>query len=242
MKATIVRQLRVSEERVVPSCVPMTLALAMAAICATSIAEQTPPPGTHEVRLSRSEIDKTLLELEPHAREFPVHFASAEERADMQVKLVQLLKFLDAGVKEYPEDPDILLRDAVGNGFGHNMGCPDCGEKAIAAYDRLLKLQPDSAEANWRYGAFLAQTSKREQSIAYLQKAASLGVSDAHYTAAMVFLGLNDQGHAKLELREYLKANPKDQQARELLSDIEHGNIHMHIHDGPPPGDPLTRP
>jgi hypothetical protein len=118
--------------------------------CSTSIAgpARQEPAGTHEVSLSRSEIDKTLFELEPHAREFPVHFALAQERADMQVKLMQLLKFLDAGVKEYPDDPDILLRDAVGNGFGHNMGCPDCGEKAIAAYERLLKLQPDSAEAN----------------------------------------------------------------------------------------------
>jgi len=218
--------------------------LAMATMCSTSIAgpAEPAPPGTHEVSLSRSEIDKALFELEPHAREFPVHFASAQERADMQVKLMQLLKFLDAGVKEYPDDPDILLRDAVGNGFGHNMGCPDCGEKAIAAYERLLKLQPDSAEANWRYGAFLAQTLKHEQSITYLQKAASLGVSDAHYTAAMVFLGLNDQEHAKLELREYVKANPKNKEAKGLLSDIEHGNLHIHIHDGPPPQDPLARP
>jgi tetratricopeptide (TPR) repeat protein len=216
--------------------------LALMVMCATSVAEQAPPPGTQEVSLSRSEIDKTLFDLEPHAREFPVHFASAQERADMQVKLMQLLKFLDAGVKEYPDDPDILLRDAVGNGFGHNMGCPDCGEKAIAAYERLLKLQPDSAEANWRYGAFLAQTLKHEQSITYLQKAASLGVVDAHYTAAMVFIGLDDQANAKLELRQYVKANPKDKAAKGLLADMEHGNLHIHIHDGPPPVDPLARP
>jgi hypothetical protein len=51
----------------------------------------------------------------------------------------------------------------------------------------------------------------------------------------MVFLGLNDQGHAKTELREYVNANPKDKDAKKLLADMEHGNLHIHMHDGPPP-------
>jgi len=44
-----------------------------------------------------------------------------------------------------------------------------------------LKLQPDSSEANWRYGGFLAQTAQHERAIPYLQKAASLGVVDARW-------------------------------------------------------------
>lgn len=88
----------------------------------------------------------------------------------------------------------------------------------------------------------MAQTLKHEQSITYLQKAASLGVSDAHYTAAMVFLGLNDQDHAKLELREYVKANPKDKKAKGLLTDMERGNLHIHIHEGPPAQEAVARP
>jgi Tfp pilus assembly protein PilF len=103
-------------------------------------------------------------------------------------------------------------------------------------------LQPDSAEANWRYGAFLTQTTQHERSIPYLQKAASLGVVDAHYTAAMVFISLNDQANAKIELKMYVKANPKDKTAKGLLADIEHGELHIHIHDGPPPADATARP
>jgi tetratricopeptide (TPR) repeat protein len=139
------------------------------------------------------------------------------------------------GVKEYPDNADLILRDAVANGFGHNMGCRDCGEKAIAAFEQVLKLQPDSAEANWRFGGFLAQTTQHEKAIPYLQKAASLGVVDAYYTVAMVFLGLNDQDHAKLELKEYVKANPKDKAAKGLLRDMERGDLHIHVHAGPPP-------
>jgi tetratricopeptide (TPR) repeat protein len=209
--------------------------LAMVTMCYTSIAEPEPPAGTHEVSIRQSEIDKTLQEIEPHAREFPVRFASAQQRRDMEAELMRLLVFLDAGAKEYPDNTDLLLRDAVANGFGHNMGCPDCGEKAIASFEQVLKLQPDSPEANWRYGAFLAQTTQHEKSIPYLQKAANLGVLDAHYTAAMVYISLNDQDHAKIELRQYVKANPKDKAAKGLLADMEHGNLHIHLHDGPPP-------
>jgi tetratricopeptide (TPR) repeat protein len=220
----------------------VVVVLALTVMCAASIAEQTGPAGTHEVSISQSEIDKTLIELEPHAREFPVRFDSTQQRSDMQARLVRLLVFLDAGVQEYPDNADLILRDAVANEFGHNMGCPDCAEKAIAAFEQVLKLQPDSPEANWRFGGFLAQTTQHEKAIPYLQKAAGLGVVDAHYTAAMVFLGLNDQDHAKLELREYVKANPKDKAAKGLLADIEHGNLHIHVHEGPPPVGPLVRP
>jgi tetratricopeptide (TPR) repeat protein len=218
------------------------VALTMAALCSTSIAQAEAQPGTHEVSMKQSEIDGVLQEIEPHAREFPVRFASARQRSDMQDKLIKLLVFLDGVVKENPDNPDALLRDAVANGFGHNMGCPDCGDKAIAAYDTLLKLQPDSAEANWRYGAFLAQTAQHAKSIPYLRKAASLGVVDAHYTAAMVFIGLNDQAHAKIELEAYVKANPKDKKAKGLLKDIEHGDLHIQVHEGPPPVDPAVKP
>ena len=152
----------------------------------------------------------------------------------MQAQLLKLLIFLDAAAKESPDNPDLLLRDAVANGFGHNMGCPDCGEKAIAAFDRLIQLRPDNPQVNWRYGAFLAQTTQHERAIPYLQKAAGLGVADAHYTAAMVFVSLSDQPQAILEFKEYLKANPKDKQAKKLLADLEHGDLRIHVHDGPP--------
>jgi tetratricopeptide (TPR) repeat protein len=211
------------------------VAFAMVTVCSTSMAEPPTPAGSHEVSLRRSEIDQAIAEIAPHAEQLPLHFASTQERLEVEAKLKELLLALDAGVLEYPDEADLLLRDAVGNGFGHNMGCPDCGEKAIAAYERLLKLQPESKMGNWRYGAFLAQTAEREKSIPYLQKAASLGVVDAHYTAAMVFISLNDQSRAKLELRQYVKANPKDKAAKGLLADVEHGDLHIHIHDGPPP-------
>jgi tetratricopeptide (TPR) repeat protein len=169
--------------------------------------------------MTRSEVDQTLADIGPHAEQQPLHFASNQE---------------DAAVLESPDEVELLLRDAIGNSFGHNMGCPDCGDKAIKAYQRLLQLQPEKAFANWRYGAFLAQTAQQAKSIPYLQKAENLGIVDAHYTAAMVYISSNDQDRAKFELRQYVQANPKDKKAKGLLADMEHGNLHIQVHDGPP--------
>jgi hypothetical protein len=113
-------------------------AVAFMVMCSPSIAQETAPPaGTHEVTMRQSEIDKTLQEIEPHAREYPVHFASDQQRTTMQAQLMQILMFLDHGIKEYPDNTDLLLRDAVANGLGttwvvgtvvkrrlqHTMGC-----------------------------------------------------------------------------------------------------------------------
>jgi len=127
--------------------------------------------------MTRSEVDQTLADIGPHAEQLPLHFASNQE---------------DAAVLESPDEVELLLRDAIGNSFGHNMGCPDCGDKAIKAYQRLLQLQPEKAFANWRYD------------------------------------------RAKFELRQYVQANPKDKKAKGLLADMEHGNLHIQVHDGPP--------
>ena len=208
--------------------------LAFVAMCSTSIA--------HEVTMKRTEVDHTLADIAPHAEQLPLHFASSQERMEIQTKLQKLLYFLDAAVLENPDETDLLLRDAIGNGFGHNMGCPDCGDKAIKAYERLLQLQPENAFGNWRYGAFLAQTAQQEKSIPYLQKAQKLGIVEAHYTAAIVYISLNDLDRAKFELRQYVQANPKDKRAKGFLADMEHGNLHIHVHDGPPPPDAAPAP
>jgi len=110
--------------------------------------------------------------------------------------------------------------------MGHNLDFPGCPDKAISAFEALLKLQPDSKSGNFYYGAFLAGTDTlRLKSIPYLEKAASLGVSDAHYTEAFVYLSLQDRVHALAELDKYLRDNPTDESAAALRRDLEHGDV-----------------
>jgi hypothetical protein len=70
----------------------------------------------------------------------------------------------------------------------------------------------------------------------------SKGLRGAHYTAAIVFVSLKDQPHAEIELKQYVKANSKDKAAKGLVADMEHGDLHIHLHDGPPPQGVVARP
>jgi hypothetical protein len=119
--------------------------LALLTMCSTSIA--------HEVTMKRAEVDQTLAAIAPHAEQLPLHFASRQERLEIQGKLLKLLYFLDAALRENPDETELLLRDAIGNGFGHNMGCPDCGDKAIRAYEP----SPSFDSMRWR----IPKTRKR---------------------------------------------------------------------------------
>jgi len=179
-----------------------------------------------EVTMSRSEVDQLLSEMAPHAQQLPLRFSSDSERIEVEKKLRRLLVFLDAATVQYPGEPELLLRDGIANSMGHNLDFPGCPDKAISAFEALLKLQPDSKSGNFYYGAFLAGTDTlRLKSIPYLEKAASLGVSDAHYTEAFVYLSLQDRVHALAELDKYLRDNPTDESAAALRRDLEHGDV-----------------
>jgi tetratricopeptide (TPR) repeat protein len=179
-----------------------------------------------EVTMSRSDVDRLLSEIAPHAQQLPLRFSSDSERIEEEKKLRRLLVFLDAATAQYPGEPELLLRAGIANSMGHNLDFPGCSDKAISAFEALLKLQPDSKSGNFYYGAFLAGTDTlRLKSIPYLEKAVSLGVSDAHYTEAFVYLSQQDKVHALAELSKYLSDNPADESAAALRRNLEHGDV-----------------
>src|SRR5579864_1297409 len=98
------------------------------------------PCWAAEVTMSRSDVDRVLSEIAPHAQQYPLHFSSDSERVEVEKKLRRLLAFLDAATAQYPGEPELLLRDGIANSMGHNLDFPGCSDKAISAFEALLKL------------------------------------------------------------------------------------------------------
>lgn len=196
-----------------------------------------------EVSLSLDSIDATLAEVAPHAKNFPPEFSSVAERKRVESDLRDLLVLLDAAVVQYPDEPELLFRDGFANAMGHNLDFEGCAEKYSAAFDRLLRLKPEDKKANFYYGAFLSATAtRRKDSIRYLEKAVSLGVTDAHYTLASVYISFGDQTNALRHFKEYSKLHPDDTGVRKWISDIEGGEIRIVQKEGTPPGfDEMTK-
>ncbi|MEX8505740.1 tetratricopeptide repeat protein [Leptothrix ochracea] len=170
-----------------------------------------------------------MSELAPHARQYPPNFESVSQREELVGKLKLLIRLLNAASAQYPDDQGILFRKAFANSMGHNVDLPGCASEAIKSYELLLARTPDDKSANFYYGAFLSSTTNFRQSVPYLKKAISLGVEDAHYTLAFVYLKQNDPQSALPEFQEYLKVDPTNQTAKKMVNDIENGTLKIKI-------------
>ncbi|QYM78721.1 hypothetical protein K0B96_15675 [Horticoccus luteus] len=194
-----------------------------------------------EVSLSLKSIDSTLSVIAPHAQDFPPSFSSVAERRQIEAQLRELLVMLDAAVAQYPDNPELLFRDGFANAMGHNLDFEGCAQKYFKAFDRLLELKPNDSRANFYYGAFLSATAARQKdSIAYLEKALALGVTDAHYTLAFVYLSQGDKAKALSHLREYAKLHPDEPAIVQKISEIENARIEIR-HEPPPNYDEMLK-
>lgn len=195
------------------------------------------------VQLSLPEIANRIGVIVPHAIRYPPTFSSTDERSSVEHDLRLLLVELDAAMAQYPDNPDILFYGAIANGMGHNMDFPGCDVRAIAAYEHLLQLEPESKRANLYFGGFLAGTAQFPKSVPYLKKAVELGVTEAHYMLGYVYVQEGNFGSALPEFAAYLETHPNDTAAKNMVANIQNGSLRVQKRimspDDPKP-DPLS--
>jgi tetratricopeptide (TPR) repeat protein len=113
--------------------------------------------------------------------------------------------------------------------MGHNLDYPGCADKAMAAFDRLLAVDPNNRRALYEYGGFLSGTTLMDKAIPYLDRAIRLGEERAHYTLAFVYIKKGDPQRALPEFEAYLKADPEDATAKKFVADIRSGKASVHV-------------
>jgi len=176
-----------------------------------------------------SDLTAALNEIAPHARSYPPKFSSPEERVQTEKHLKALLAQLDKISDRYPDDEDILFIKGAANAMGHNLDYPGCADKARAAFDRLLAIDPNNRRALYEYGGFLSGTTLLDKAIPYLDRAVQLGEERAHYTLAFVYIKKGDPQRALPEFEAYLKADPEDATAKKFVADIRSGKALVHV-------------
>lgn len=182
-----------------------------------------------DTTFSLREIDKSLQEIEMHAKNYPPTFDSQNQRVELSKKLKDVISLLDKASITYSEDTELLLRQAFANSLGHNLDFPNCAETAINSYDRLLLIDSNNRRANYFYGAFLSGTTLFYKSIPFLKKAIELGENEAHYALAFVYVKQDETQKALAEFKEYLKYDPENVIAKKMVLDIESGKLKLTI-------------
>ena len=193
-------------------------------------------PGKSSVTVNINYFTQMLEDLERHAGSYPPHFEFADDRQRAERDITAISKMLDPLTDNFSKNPQMLLRLALLHAAGHNLDIPDSAPKAIADFDELLSLTPDDPQANYRYGSFLAATTRKGEGIPLLEKAKRLGVSEADFWLGLSYQLVGDKAKAIESLQSYTKRAPNDQQAVVLLQAIRDDKFEIKM--GKPEGAP----
>ena len=186
-------------------------------------------PGKPSANINIAYLSQILDDLSRHASTYPPHFESADDRRRAEHDLSAISAALDPLTESFSHNPDLLMRMALLHAFGHNLDIPDSSQKAVAAFTTLLKLTPDDPMANYRYGVFLASTTKAGDGIPYLEKAKDLGVVNADYWLGVSYQVAGDKIKAVENLQNYVKRVPSDANAARMLDAIRNDKVETKV-------------
>jgi hypothetical protein len=182
-------------------------------------------PAKPSVTVNIGFLTQVVDDLGRHAGSYPANFEFAEDRQRAVNDVTTISKMLDPLTDQFANSAPILLRLAVLHTIGFNLDVPDSGQAARADFDKLLSLAPEDPQANFRYGAFLAATTRKGEGIPYLEKASSLGVANADYWLGFSYEAVGNKAKAVENLEAYTKRVPDDVRAAAMLDAIRHDKV-----------------
>ena len=135
-------------------------------------------------------------------------------------------------IEPYAESPnasyEVLLRAAKLNGMGRNLDLgSDYTIRGGKYVDRAIKIKPDSGEANFLYGMMLSEGGGFKEGQKYLDRAVSLGYTEAEQSLAQSDLLSDRRDNALERLRRLEAKNPDNDIIRQQIKLIEEGKFYI---------------
>jgi tetratricopeptide (TPR) repeat protein len=186
-------------------------------------------PGTHSVSIDVVSLSQILDDLGRHAGSYPPHFEFEDDRKRAEKDVTTISNLLDPLTDNFSENPPMLLRLAILHVIGFNLDIPDSLPKAVSTFDKLLRLTPNDPQANFRYGSFLAASTKDGRAIPFLEKARSLGVEGADYWLGLSYAVTGKKAKAIDTLERYTRRVPTDERAIAMLEAIRNNRFNVEV-------------
>jgi hypothetical protein len=186
-----------------------------------------PRTADNSAQLDVSVLDDFITYVTPMARHYPPVFSSRTERYNA----TERLKSLTAWIESYAQNPnasyEVLLRAAKLNAMGRNLDLgSDYAVRAGNYIARAIKLN-DTAEANFLYGAMLAEGGGFKEGTKYLEKAEKMGYLEATQSLAQADLLDDKKDRAIQRLTEFKARNPDNPYIDEQLRIIDSGKYYI---------------
>lgn len=184
--------------------------------------------GDNQVDIT--EIDDFLQLLEGKARHYPTRFSKRHERKGFEARLKTVIQQLDEWAVPENASFDILIRAFKANVMARNLDMgPIHTTKSLSYAQRILRLNPNDAEANFWFGFSLSEGGGHREAITYLNKAMQAGVQEAYLSAVNNYLALQENKNAIQTLKNYMVVYPQEADvAQRLIQGIQtsgHWNI-----------------
>ncbi|EEV22670.1 hypothetical protein ENHAE0001_1392 [Enhydrobacter aerosaccus SK60] len=186
-----------------------------------------PRTADNSTQLDVSVLDDFITYVTPMARHYPPVFSSRTERYNT----TERLKSLTAWIESYAQNPnasyEVLLRAAKLNAMGRNLDLgSDYAVRAGNYIARAVRLN-DTAEANFLYGAMLAEGGGFKEGAKYLEKAEKMGYLEATQSLAQADLLDDKKDRAIQRLTEFKAKNPDNPYIDEQLRIVNSGKYYI---------------
>lgn len=161
-------------------------------------------------QLDVSLLDDFINEASPNARHYPPNFPNRSQQYHTREKVKAFVEWIEPYASYPNASYEVLLRSAKLNGMARNLDLgSDYAVRASTHIAKAIDRQPNSAEANFLYGMMLAEGGGFKEGQKYLDKAVSLGYTEAEQSLAQSDL-LNDRRSQALERLHILQTRHPD--------------------------------
>lgn len=179
-------------------------------------------------QLDVSLLDDFIEDVSPNARHYPTNFPNRTQRYYTREKIKVLSEWIDPYASAPNASYEVLLRAAKLNGMARNLDLgSDYAMRASNYVAKAIKRQPNSAEANFLYGMMLTEGGGFKEGKKYLDKAVSLGYTEAEQSLAQSDLLSDRRGDALERLRKLQMRLPNDPIIEQQIKLVEDGKYYI---------------
>lgn len=179
-------------------------------------------------KLDVSLLDDFIKEASPNARHYPPNFPNRSQRHYTREKVKAMAEWIEPYASAPNASYDVLLRATKLNGMGRNLDLgSDFAVRGGQYADRAIKVKPDSGEANFLYGMMLSEGGGFKEGQKYLDRAVSLGYTEAEQSLAQSDLLSDRRSQALDRLRRLEQQVPDNRVIRQQIKLIEEGKFYI---------------
>ena len=184
--------------------------------------------GSGVEQLDVSLLDYFIDDVSPNARHYPPNFPNRSQRYYTREQVKALSAWIDPYAKAPNASYEVLIRAAKLNGMGRNLDLgSDAAVRGGQYVARAIEANPSSGEANFLYGMMLSEGGGFKEGQKYLDKAVSLGYTEAEQSLAQSDLLSDRRSNALERLRRLEQKMPNDPIIREQIKIVEDGKFYI---------------